>query len=107
MFSMAHEDAIELEHQVCRLFKNNVSGLNHADIFEDYPMNAAVMIISYICATESPSANKQREYNDFWSKYDTIFTYPEENDASGKVQDYICELTKIVDEHIGFRLKIR
>lgn len=53
MFRIEHSDAIELEHQVRRLFKCDragVSGLADADNFESRPMDAAVMVVSYIHA---------------------------------------------------------
>ena len=53
MFKISHNDAIELEHLVCRLFncdRAGVSGLADADNFESRPMDAAVMVVSFIHA---------------------------------------------------------
>ena len=53
MFRIKHNDAIALEHQVCRLFKCDragVSGLADADNFESRLMDAVVMVMSYIYA---------------------------------------------------------
>ena len=36
----------------------------------------------------------------FLCKYNIIFTYPDENDAKNKVQNYIDELTKIIEEYV-------
>lgn len=101
MFIIKHNDAIILEHQVRRLFKCDragVSGLVDADAFENNPMYAAIMVVSYIYAKELQSSEMQ--YNDFLNKYSVIFSYPEENDAKNEVQNYINELTKIVEKYI-------
>lgn len=101
MFRINHNDAIELEHQVCRLFKCNRaggSGLADADNFESRPMDAAVMVISYIHAKGLQSSETQ--YDEFLCKYDTIFTYPDENDAENEVHNYIKELTDIIENYL-------
>jgi hypothetical protein len=100
MFRINHNDAIELEYLVRRLFKCDragVSGLADADNFESRPMEAAVMVVSYIHAKGLQSSETQ--YDEFLSKYDTIFTYPEENDADNEVQNYIEELTSIIEDY--------
>lgn len=101
MFRIKHSDAIELEHQICRLFKCDqlgVSGLANAYCFESRPMDAAIMVISYIYANGLQSSETQ--YAEFFDKYNTIFTYPEENDANNEVQNYIEELTRIVEDYL-------
>jgi len=101
MFRIQHSDAIALEHQVRRLFKcdrTGVSGLADADNFESRPMDAAVMVVSYVHAKGLQSSETQ--YDEFLSKYDTIFTYPDENDAEQEVQNYIDELTKIIEDYL-------
>lgn len=101
MFVISHNDAIELESQVRRLFncdRAGVSGLADADNFETHPMDAAVMVISYIHAKGLQSCETQ--YDEFLSKYNTIFTYPDENDAKSEVRNYISELTKIVELYL-------
>lgn len=101
MFRIKHADAITLEYHVRRLFKCDragVSGLADADNFESRPMDAAIMVVSYIHAKGLQSSETQ--YDEFLSKYDTIFTYPDENDAEHKVQNYIEELAQIVEEYL-------
>ena len=101
MFRIQHSDAIELEHQVRRLFKcdrTGVSGLADADNFESHPMDAAVMVVSYIHAKGLQSSETQ--YDEFLCKYDSIFTYPEENDAEHEVENYIEELTAIIEDYL-------
>ena len=101
MFRIQHSDAIELEHQVRRLFKCDragVSGLADADNFESHPMDAAVMVVSYIHAKELQSSETQ--YDEFLCKYDSIFTYPEENDTEHEVENYIEELTAIIEDYL-------
>ena len=101
MFRIQHSDAIELEHQVRRLFKCDragVSGLADADNFESRPMEAAVMVVSYINAKGLQSSETQ--YDEFLCKYDSIFTYPDENDAEHEVENYIEELTAIIDDYL-------
>lgn len=80
MYRINHNDAIELEHQVRRLFKCDragVSGLADADNFESRPMDAAVMVVSYIHAKGLQSSETQ--YDEFLCKYDVIFVMPESN----------------------------
>lgn len=101
MFRIQHSDAIELEHQVRRLFKCDragVSGLADADNFESRPMDAAVMVVSYIHANRLQSSETQ--YDEFLCKYDSIFTYPDENDAEHEVKNYIEELTAIIEDYL-------
>ena len=106
MFAISHSDAIDLENRVRRLFKCDragVSGLADADNFESHPMDAAVMVVSYIHAKGLQSSETQ--YDEFLCKYNIIFTYPDENDAKNKVQNYIDELTKIIEEYVEQTVK--
>lgn len=101
MFRIQHSDAIELEHQVRRLFKFDragVFGLADADNFESRPMEVAVMVVSYIHAKGLQSSETQ--YDEFLCKYDSIFTYPDENDAEHEVENYIEELTEIIEDYL-------
>lgn len=101
MFRIQHSDAIELEHQVRRLFKCDragVSGLAYADNFESRPMDAAVMVVSYIHAKGLQSSETQ--YDEFLCKYYSIFTYLDENDAEHEVENYIEELTAIIEDYL-------
>lgn len=101
MFRINHNDAIELEHLVRSLFKCDragVSGLADADNFESHPMDAATMVVSYIHARGLQ--NSETQYDEFLCKYDTIFTYPDENDANHEVQNYIRELAEIIEAYI-------
>ena len=101
MFRIKHNDAIALEQEVRRLFKCDragVSGLADADNFESRPMDAAVMVVSYIHAKGLQSCETQ--FDEFLCKYDAIFTYPEENDAANEIDNYIKELAEIVDNYL-------
>ncbi|WP_206458298.1 hypothetical protein [Anaerovorax sp. IOR16] len=101
MFRINHSDAIELEHQVRRMFncdRSGVSGLADADNFESRPMDAAVMVVSYIHA--KGLHHSETQYDEFLSKYDTIFSYPDENDADHEVGNFIGELTEIVESYL-------
>ncbi len=101
MFRIQHSEAIELEHQVRRLFKCDragVSGLADADNFESRPMDAATMVVSYIHAKGLQYSETQ--YDEFLCKYDTIFNYPDENDAKNEVQNYINELKEIIAQYL-------
>ena len=89
MFRINHNDAIELEYQVRRLYgcdRGGVSGMADADYFEGHPIQAAVLVVSYI--------------DEFRSKYETIFEYPDENNAVDEVRNYIDELSSIVERYI-------
>ena len=101
MFRVTHNEAIELEYQVRRLYgcdRSGVSGLADADHFESRPMDAAIIVVSYIHAKGLQYS--ETEYDEFLSKYDTIFRYPDENDAKIEVRNYINELSEIVDKYI-------
>lgn len=101
MFRINHGDAITLESIVCRLYqcdRAGVSGLADADNFESHPMDAAVMVVSYIHARGLQSSETQ--YDEFLCKYDAIFTYPDEHDADSEVQNYIEELERIVEDYL-------
>lgn len=101
IFRISHGEAIELEHYVRKLFncdRAGVSGLADADNFESRPMDAAIMVVSYIYAKGLEVTD--HEYDKFLSKYDTIFTYPDENDAKNEVQNYINELSDIINNYL-------
>lgn len=101
MFRINHNYAVELEHQVRRLFKcdrGGVSGLADADNFESHPMDAAVMVVSYIHTKGLQVSETQ--YDEFLCKYDNIFENPDEYNAADEVENYIEELTKIVDDYV-------
>lgn len=101
MFRISHNEAIELEHQVRRLFNCNrggISGLADADHFESRPLDAAIIVISYIHAKDLQWS--ETEYDDFLTKYDIIFRYPDENNAKNEVENYINDLSSIVDKYI-------
>ena len=101
MYRIQHSDAIALESIVRRLFncdRAGVSGLADADNFESRPMDAAVMVVSYIHAKGLQISETQ--YDEFLCKYDTIFNYPDEHDAANEVQNYITELSAIVDMYL-------
>ena len=101
MFRVTHNEAIELEYQVRRLYgcdRSGVSGLADADHFESRPMDAAIIVVSYIHAKGLQYS--ETEYDEFLSKYDTIFRYPDENDAKIEVRNYINELSEIVNKYI-------
>lgn len=101
MFVLNHNDAIELEHQVRRLFKcdrGGVSGLVDADNFESNPLDAAVMVVTYIHTKGLHISETQ--YDEFLHKYGVIFKYSEENDAAHEVKNYIKDLKSIVESYL-------
>ena len=100
MFKISHNDAIILENLVRNLFRCDragVSGLANADHFESCPMDAAVMVVSYIYARNLE--RNEVQYDEFLSKYSSVFNYPEENNAEDEVQNYINDLREIVSEY--------
>lgn len=101
MYRIQHSDAITLESIVRRLFncdRAGVSGLADADNFESRTMDAAIMVVSYIHAKGLQISETQ--YDEFLCKYDTIFNYPDENNAAYEVQNYISELSEIVATYL-------
>lgn len=101
MFRITHNDAIELEYQVRRLQgcnRGGVSGMAEADYFEGHPIQTAVLVVSYIHANHRESDKYQ--FDEFLNKYETIFECPDENNAAGEVENYIKNLSAIVDQHV-------
>ena len=95
-----HSDAIMLETQVRNVYKCGrfgVSGLADADNFEHDPYSAAIMIVSFLYATGKETDDSK--FTPFLDKYHTIFKYPDENDALGKVSEYIEELDAIISQY--------
>ncbi len=101
MFRISHNQAIELECLVRKLYgcdRTGVSGLADADHFESRPMDAAVMVVSFIHAKGLQYS--ETEYDAFLSQYDTFFNHPDEYNAEIEVENYINELCKIIDKYI-------
>lgn len=101
MLKINHNIAIELERQIRRLYKCDragVSGLADADNFESNPLDAAKLVVCYIHAKELQRSETQ--YDEFLHKYEMIFTYPEENDAVNCVDEYVDDITKIVNLYV-------
>ena len=101
MFRINHNEAIELEHQVRRLYdcdRGGVSGMVDADYFEGHPIQAAVLVVSYIYANHRESGPYQ--FDEYLNKYETIFEYPDENNAIAEVRKYIDDLSAIVNQYI-------
>lgn len=92
-----HNQAIELELIVRKLYKcerGGVSRMVEADIFEDSPIEAAKLVISYIYAKGLNETDDQ--YASFLDKYIVMFS-----DVEDKVdaEQYIDELEEIVDRY--------
>lgn len=103
MYKINHGNAIELETLVRKLYKcdrGGVSRLADADNFEQHPMDAAVMVVSYIHA--KGLQHSETQYDEFLFKYRTVFRYPDENDAANEVRNYIDDLTEIVEEYTQY-----
>ncbi|MCD7824000.1 MAG: hypothetical protein LUG86_08330 [Oscillospiraceae bacterium] len=99
MFRINHNEAISLENLVCRVYscdRSGISGMADADYFEGHPIQAAVLVVAYIHAHRMEVNDYQ--YDEFLSKYEMIFKYPDENDTKIEVRNYIHELTEIVDD---------
>ena len=101
MFRLNHDDAVELEYQICRLYKcsrGGVSGLADADHFEGNPMCAAYMVISYIYSKGLAIDNYQ--FDQFICTYENIFDHSDEFNMELEVSRYIDELSDIVSQYI-------
>ena len=55
------------------------------------------MIFSYIYAKGFENCNTQ--YYELIEKYNTIFNYPEENNAEKEMKNYINDLNEIVEKY--------
>lgn len=100
MFRISHNNAIELEYLVGRLYRcerSGVSGMVDADYFEGHPIQAAVLVVAYIYANGLELDSLR--YDEFLTRYENIFEYPEENDMDIEVRNYLRELTEIVDQY--------
>ena len=98
MFGIDHNDAIELEYQIRRLYKcdrGGVSGMVDADCFQRNPVLAAQLAVAYVYAKgleKEPYAHEG-----FLYKYEVVFDHPDEYDITAEVKNYIAELRKIID----------
>lgn len=101
MIKIDHKEAIILEHLVCKLYKcerYGISGLADADILEYNPLIALILVISYIYANDSQISNNQ--YQGILNKYEIIFKNPDENNIIKNIQDYINDLSEIIDKYL-------
>lgn len=101
MFRINHDEAIELEYQVRKLYgcdRAGVSGMADADYFEGHPIQAAVLVVAYVHA-KGLEVNPY-QYDEILNKYETIFEYPDENNARGEVRNYIDDVTEIVEKYV-------
>ena len=102
--SINHNDAIELEFLVRKLYRcdrGGISGLCDADYFQHNPFQAAILIVAYLYA--KGLENEPYVYKEFLDHYETIFDSLQTNDESIKIKDYIKELKQIVSRD-GFSL---
>lgn len=102
MFTIIDQStAVELEYQVRRLYRcdrSGVSGLAEADYLRKKPIQAAVLIVAYIYANHLE--NDPYQYDEFLSKYETIFESPDEYDIETETRNYVNELRSIVGRYI-------
>lgn len=95
---ITHDRAIQLEHQVGRLYKCDragVSGLVDADYFEQNPFQAAILVIAYIYAHRLETSKLQ--YDEFLEKYEGLF---EKTPTDDQVDEYIKEIKAIVEHYL-------
>lgn len=102
MFTVIDQSsAVELEYQVRRLYhcdRSGVSGLAEADYLRKKPIQAAVLIVAYIYSHHLE--NDMYQYDEFLSKYETIFESPDEYDIETETRNYINKLSSIVEQYI-------
>lgn len=94
---ITHDRAVQLEHQVKRLYKCDragVSGLVDADYFERKPLQAAVLVIAYIYAHGLEDSKLQ--YDEFLTKYEGLF---ETTPTDEQVDEYVTEIKAIVEHY--------
>ena len=84
--------------QILYQFLTFTQNLKRSHNFESSPFSAAIMVVSYIHALGMQDSETQ--YDEFLHKYEIIFNYPEENDASNEVQNYIDDLTSIIEKYL-------
>jgi hypothetical protein len=102
MLRINHNDAIELEYIVRKVYgceRAGVAGMCDADYFNNKPIQAAVLVISYLYANGLITGTY--EYEEFIHQYETIFDYPDEYDIKTEVENYISDLKSIVNKYLG------
>ncbi len=102
MTGINHNDAITLEYLVRRLYgcdRGGVSGMVDADYFDDKPIQAAVLVIAYLYSTGLVS--NPNEYDEFLYRYEGIFDNLDKNDLKEEINNYIKDLSSIVDQFAG------
>ncbi len=102
MYTIEHRYAIYVERIVSRLFNFNYCNRDELNIisaghFEYYPLDAAVMVVSYVYAKELSCDKSQLAT--FFNKYESIFKYPEKNNADNEIENYIRDLSEIVKQY--------
>lgn len=100
MNKINHGDAITLEGIIRRLYnceRFGVSGYADADHLEHSPLDAATLVIAPLYYTGK--VTNDLEFDSFLAKYDSVFSYPEENLTQELVIQYISDLKDIVDKY--------
>ena len=97
-----HNSAIILERKVRSLYnlpdRGMVSGLADADHFASHPMDAAIMVISYIYAKGLEDNDSQ--FEEFLCKYDLVFRGQNDSVDADEIKNYINDLNKIVNIYL-------
>ena len=102
MFRINHNDAIELEHEVRRLYgcdRGGVSGMADADYFEVNPLQAAILIFAPKYRHSRWSRKEIPDITEFLSRYDNYFTGDDNEYDSEIVDRYIRELEGLIRKY--------
>ena len=97
-----HTSARSLERIIRNLYnlpdRGLASGLADADHFASHPMDAAIMVISYIYARNLEDDDAR--YANFLREYDLIFRDQNDHIGADTVNKYVNELNKIVRNYL-------
>lgn len=85
--------AISIEHTVrsalgCDRF--GYGGCVNSDVYRKNPLEAAIICIGHLYR-----GSFDKEIGEFFTKWRTVFTYPEDNQEY-KIEDYILELKTLI-----------
>lgn len=98
MILINHFEAIRLEHIVSSVYSchhGGIGGLASADLFEKQPFLAAILSLAPVYLNQ----DENKEIEQFFDYYKTVFDYPNENLTEEELENYISQLSELVQTY--------
>lgn len=93
-----HGQATDLEMRVRQVYeceRSGLCGLVEAGVYENYPLEAAVLCVAKLGAVVNPKSVVYQKADAFIDKWRTIFRYPDEN-AEYTFEEYLKDLDGVI-----------